>query len=264
MVFKFENSNIYFNSCGLGKPLVLLHGFLESSTIWDDFVQDFSKRRQIITIDLPGHGNSQSISETHSMELMAGVVFGILQSLNIQKADFLGHSMGGYVSLAFLEARPEMVNSIILLNSTPKADSEVRKTQRDKAVELVKQNKRTFVSLSISNLLTAGNIEKFGREVEALKEEAQQFGAKGIIAAIQGMKIRKDRTSILKSFKGGKYILAGKRDPVLDYQEIKKISKKCGCRLFSFPDGHLSYLENNEVCRETVYFIEKNGILSDI
>ena len=252
----YKNTEIHYTSQGFGKPLVLLHGFLESVNIWDYLSLEFSMYRQVICIDLPGHGKSGCFEEVHSMEEMAEAVHVVLQELKVEQADFLGHSMGGYVSLAYLEKYPEMVRKIILLNSSPRADSEERKTNRDRAVALVQENKKAFVNMAISNLLTPENNKKFKSELEILKTEALQFPTQGITAALEGMKIRTDRSALLKQFKGDKFILAGKEDPILEYQEIKELAEELNCRFYSFPDGHLSIIENKEELIKVLHFIE--------
>lgn len=256
MQLEFKSGNIYYTSKGKGNPLILLHGFLESSTIWENISKKISQRRQVICIDLPGHGRSDVLAETHTMELMAEAVHAVLEYLEIEKADFLGHSMGGYVSLAYLESHPEAVRKIVLLNSTPTADSEERKENRDRAISVVAKNKSAFVSMAISNLLSRKNSEKFKKDLDKLKEEAQIFPTNGIIAALKGMKIRTNRTDLLKEFRGGKIFISGSDDPILPIFEVKKAVNSTNSRLFVLSGGHLGYLENEQDFEEIVHFIE--------
>lgn len=256
MTITFKDTPIYYTAEGQGNPIVLLHGFLESGSIWNSFIAEFGKRRQIINIDLPGHGQSGVVSEEHSMELMAEAVDGVLQQLGLEKVDLLGHSMGGYVALAFLERYPEKVRKIILLNSTTVADSDEKVENRERSIELVKKNKKAYVSMSISNLLTPMNLDRFQGEVALLKEEAAKFPTEGITAALKGMKNRTDRTGVLKHFHGPKFILTGEQDPLLEYQEIEDIAEETRSKLYAFPGGHLSYLENKGQFLKIVQFIE--------
>ena len=246
MILKFKNREVFYQVSGAGKPVVMLHGFLESSQIWNDFLPEFSEYGQIITIDLPGHGRSQCIEEVHSMELMAEAVHAVLLSIGVKKAEFVGHSMGGYVVLAFLELYPQMVDSLMLLNSTPAADSEEKKEIRERSVEVVEKNKRAYISMAISKLLTPEHNELFSKEVEQLKETAYNFPTEGITAALRGMKIRTDRTSVLKGYPGSKIIVSGKEDPIMNIQEIKKLAIETESFFVSLPGGHLSYLESKE------------------
>lgn len=224
----------------------MLHGFLESKEIWTEFIPEFSKYGRVVTIDLPGHGRSEVIDEIHTMELMAESVKGVLDHLEVEKANFIGHSMGGYVSLSFLEQYPEMVNTLMLLNSTPEEDSEEKKSNRDRAVEVIKRNKKAYISMAISNLLTPENDQQYVKEVNILKERACKFPVAGITAALKGMKIRTNKTEALKNFGGTKIIVTGKKDPLIELNAIKSIAKQCKCSIYALSGGHLSYLESKE------------------
>jgi pimeloyl-ACP methyl ester carboxylesterase len=244
MTISFQGAEIYYSVVGEGEATVLLHGFLESSKIWNEFLPEFSRYGRIITIDLPGHGESGCVDEIHSMELMAEAVYEVLKTTGVKKANFIGHSMGGYVCLVLLEKHPEMINDLMLLNSTPQADSEEKKEIRDRSIKLVKRNKGAYVSMAINNLLSPNNTDKFSEEIEELKRAAKSFPTKGITAALKGMKIRAERTEVLKSFNGNKIIVAGKEDPLVNNQELKQLAIRCGCRFVSFSGGHLTYIEN--------------------
>lgn len=240
----FKKKKIYYTDDGTGETLVLLHGFLESKEIWTEFIPEFSKYGRIITIDLPGHGRSECLGEIHSMELMAETVHGVLEVLKVKKANFIGHSMGGYVTLSFLEQYPEMVGELMLLNSTPEEDSAEKKQNRDRAIEVVQKNKRAFISMAISNLLPPENEKRFVKEINILKERAYNFPTEGITAALKGMKIRTKKVEVLKDFTGIKAIVAGKKDPLIELNSIKILAAQCNCTFFALPGGHLSYLES--------------------
>ncbi|MFD1079884.1 hypothetical protein, partial [Longispora fulva] len=113
-----------------------------------------------------------------------------------------------------------------------------------RSVEVVQKNKKAYISMAISNLLPPENDKKFSEEVQELKDRAYRSATKGITAALKGMKERKDRTNVLKNFKRHKVIVAGKRDPIMDWEKIKALAAQCGCDFFSFSGGHLSYIEN--------------------
>lgn len=256
MILNYKNTPLFFSAKGIGNPLVLLHGFLESSKIWDPFVEELSQKRQVITIDLPGHGLSGNLDNVHSMELMADAVRHTLLHLNIDKASFVGHSMGGYVCLAFYEKFPTMTKGLVLLNSTPEADSDEKRKNRERSISIIKRNKKAFVSMAISNLLSQENNIKFQVEVENLKNEALKFSEKGIIAALKGMKIRTDRKEVLARINPPKTIIAGEQDYVLDYQQIQQVAINCNTKFISFPDGHLSYIENKKDLTNFMHLID--------
>ncbi len=108
-----------YNIVGEGKPVVLLHGFLENKNMWNFLAFSDVNDFQFIMIDLPGHGNSPTYQEVHSMSCMAEKVWEVLQEEGIKNFQILGHSMGGYVSLALAEQHPNAINSMGLLFSSP-------------------------------------------------------------------------------------------------------------------------------------------------
>ena len=243
---KFKGAKIHFTSQGQGSkvPLVLLHGFLEDSEIWSPIVEELKMERQVICIDLPGHGKSDGVSHVHGMTLMAEVVLKVLKQLEIQKLSIAGHSMGGYVSLEFLKNFPKMLESIMLINSTPIEDTVEKRNIRERSFKLVGKNKEAYVSMAISNLFSEESKRKFVSEIENLKARALKMEAKNIQAALIGMKNRTNYFKELESFSGQKIITSGKEDPILDFNEIAGLSKEYDCRFYEMEKGHNSYLED--------------------
>jgi pimeloyl-ACP methyl ester carboxylesterase len=240
----FKNTRISYTDSGKGTAIVLLHGFLENKTMWNAFIPEFSKKHRIITIDLLGHGETECLGYVHTMEDNADVVHAVLAELRIRKAVVLGHSMGGYVALAFAELYPDNVKGLVLLNSTSRADSEERKLNRNRAIKAVKQSFSNFISLSIANLFSEENRERLKDEIELVKKEALKTPLQGIVASLEGMKIRMDREVILHLTPYPKMLILGKKDPVLNYEENLEQIEETNVQLITFPDGHMSHIEN--------------------
>lgn len=242
----FKNINVTYTDQGKGTALVLLHGFLENQTMWNAFISDLSLKNRVITIDLLGHGTSDCLGYVHSMEDNADVVMVVLQHLKIRKSVLIGHSMGGYVALAFAELYPDFMKGLVLLNSTSRADSDERKTNRDRAIKAVKQNYSAFISMSIANLFSEKNREILLEEIENVKKEALKTPLQGIVASLEGMKIRKDREVILQNAKYPILLILGKQDSVLNYEETISQIENTATELVAFNDGHMSHIENQE------------------
>ncbi len=256
MTIQYKGAEIYYTIKGQGNPLVLLHGFLEDSEIWKDPVQEIKKQRQVICIDLPGHGKSEGFSDVHTMEEMANSVKKVLEDIGVEKVSIAGHSMGGYVSLEFYKNFPMIVKSIALINSTPVEDSVEKKENREKSARLVAKNKEAYVRMAISNLFSEKSKTDFAAEIENFKKRALQLEAKNIQAALQGMKIRTNYLEVLKEAGIQKIIVAGKEDPILDYRELKELSKVCGAEFFSTENGHNSYIVDLYNLRKIMHFID--------
>lgn len=242
----YKNTKISYSDTGKGNAIVLLHGFLENQTMWQDLVPELSKKHRVITIDLLGHGETECLGYVHSMEENATAVRAVLSELRIRKAIFVGHSMGGYVALAFAEMYPAMVKALVLQNSTSKADSAERKTNRDRAIKTVKKDYAGFVRLSIANLFSPDNRERLTNEIEKVKLEALKTPLQGIVASLEGMKIRKDREVLLRSAVFPILLILGEKDPVLNYEDSLKQIENTTIKLVAFPDGHMSHIENQE------------------
>ncbi|MFN7100384.1 MAG: alpha/beta fold hydrolase [Flavobacterium sp.] len=242
----FKNTTISFTDEGKGTAIVLLHGFLENKSMWDFYVPELAKKNRVISIDLLGHGSTECLGYVHTMEDNADVVHAVLSELRIRKAIFVGHSMGGYVALAFAELYPDMIKGLVLLNSTARADSEERKKNRDRAIKAVKQSFVNFISLSIGNLFSENNRERLAATIENVKKEALKTPLQGIVASLEGMKIRQDREVLLHLTPFPKLLILGEKDPVLNYEETKEQIENTAVQLITFPDGHMSHIENQD------------------
>lgn len=257
MNLQYKGINIFYTDNGQGNPVVFLHGFLENSTMWNPFIPELSKKNRIICIDLLGHGKTECLGYIHTMELMAEAVKYVLTFLKINNSIIIGHSMGGYVALAFAEKYPNNINSVCLMNSTPNADSNERKKNRDRAIIAVKNNYKAFVRIAIVNLFRPKNRSIFSEKIKFIKNEALKTPVQGIIAALEGMKIRQDRTLFFKNAPFKKLMIISKKDPVLDFELLINQIQNTDINVVVFPDGHMSHVENeNLFLQNIVRFIE--------
>ncbi len=253
----FKNVNIYFSDKGEGTAVVLIHGFLENSTMWDKIIPELSIRNRVITIDLLGHGKTDCLGYVHSMELFAKTVEAVLKELRIRKYILVGHSLGGYISLALTKMNPLKIKGLCLLNSTSNEDSEARKKLRIRANKMVKNNFETMVKMSISNLFHQENLLKCKEEIDAVKKEALQTSVQGYIAANEGMKNRENTNYILLEGNFRKLLIVGKKDPILSFDASLKEATETNSEIAIFPDGHMSHIENtNDLVRVLKNFIK--------
>ena len=244
MTLAYKRIEINYQVSGKGAPLVFLHGFLENLHMWDEIVSYFSETYTCIAIDLLGHGKTACIGYIHKMEDMANAVHAVISTITTDRPIFIGHSMGGYVSLAYLDLYPKKLSGLVLLHSTSFADSEERKINRDRAINIVKKNPTAYTSMAISNLFAENNRITYQSQIEEIKNEASKNPLQGIIAALEGMKIRKDHSTTLLKFNAPKIIFAGVQDPVLSYQQSIKESRYCKTEFISFNCGHMSFIEH--------------------
>ncbi|MAP54013.1 alpha/beta hydrolase [Altibacter sp.] len=256
MKLKFHNTYLFYTVTGKGPAIVLLHGFLESASMWKKLVPELSKKHMIIVIDLPGHGKSGVVGEMHTMELMAQAVHAVVKHLDLPTIALMGHSMGGYVALAYTELFPSEVEGLILLNSTPAEDSLERKANRDRALTMLQKTPNVFIRMAITNLFAEEDRTQYASAIEQLKEEALQFPLAGITAAVKGMRDRKDRTSVLRQFSGSKYMICGTKDPIVPLTISEILAKHCHTDLIKIVGGHLLLTENYDETVKKMRFID--------
>ncbi len=242
----YKNCNINYTSQGSGKAVVLLHGFLENISMWDQIRPSFLENNRIISIDLLGHGKTDNLGYIHTMEDQANMVKYVMDHLNIKRYILIGHSMGGYISLALAELFPESILGLCLMNSSALPDSKETKINRDRSVKAVQKYPDTFIRIAIPNLFSKDNQSKLRTEIKQITVEALQISQQGIIACLEGMKVRKDRTFIYRTAHFPIQMIIGKQDPALDYDSLIDQTNNSVVSVVEFPDGHMSHFENRE------------------
>lgn len=217
---KVNNHTVNYRVSGSGPVLVLLHGFLESMVIWDDFARALSKTNKVVLIDLPGFGKTDVFSENHSMEFMADTVEAVLKSENITYCLLVGHSMGGYVSLAFAKKYTHRLKGLVLFHSHAGADDEQGKINRNRTIEIVKKNHKDFIMGFIPLLFAEQNVVKISSKIDELKSISLQTSAQGVTAALAGMRDRDDHTALLKQLDIPVLFIVGKQDSRIPLEKI--------------------------------------------
>lgn len=205
-VFEFDGSKIHYLDTGEGNTIVLLHGFGEDSQIWNKQVTQLQQDYRLIVPDLPGSGNSSMLSTPDTIEAYATAIEALLIHLSVNKCIMLGHSMGGYITLAFAEAFPERLLGWGLIHSTAFADSEEKKMNRQRGIELMQQyGAYAFLRNTIPNLFAESFKKQEPDVLDELIESAKAFTAEACCAYYKAMKDRPDRT----------HVLSGNKKPVL-------------------------------------------------
>ena len=239
---------------GSGKePLVLLHGFMENLTIWEDLEAHLSDKFSLIKIDLPGHGLSKVYAEIHTMDLMANEVKKVTDSLKIEKFHLLGHSMGGYVTLAFAEKFPEVLKSMTLFFSTFLEDDAEKKDQRRKSLRIIKEAFRTYVQAGVPNLFNSNEKDFLEGKIELAKKIALSTNNDGVLAAVKGMTDRTDKTTVLQNFEGKILILAGKHDNAVKTDlMLNQLPDRTNIKSYVLDCGHNGHWEKPSICAEII------------
>lgn len=245
---------LHYELSGIGKKnLVLLHGFMENSEIWNDMVPALSSEFTLIKIDLPGHGKSKNYQEICTPDFMAEKVKEIIDFLKMGKINLLGHSLGGYVSLAFAEKFPEFLESLTLFFSTTLPDDEEKKEIRKRSIVVIDSNFEIFVKTSIPNLFSDNERDILEEKINFAKRIALSTNKEGVIAAQLGMRERPNRTSILENFEEKILIIAGKHDNAVKTENLLKvIPNKTNIKTYVLDCGHNGHWEKPTICAEII------------
>lgn len=236
-----------YRKLGKGPVVVLLHGFPENGNLWRNIWPALSEDNTVIIPDLPGSGESTFTGETLSMEQLANSVKLILDKEGIDELVLAGHSMGGYIALAFAERYEHMLNGLSLVHSTALADTDDKKENRRRSAELIQRGGREpFVKQMIPNLFFDSFKQEHPEVVEKQVQEALKIEAKSLVAFLDAMRNRPERTNVLKNTSFPIQFIIGKNDHVIPFNNILQQSHLSNSNFVSVYQrcGHMSMLEN--------------------
>jgi pimeloyl-ACP methyl ester carboxylesterase len=241
-----EGLNGSYRMEGKGRPLVLIHGFCADGTMFDGITKRLAEKFTIIRPDLPGHGNALSNKLIYSMDWMASYIDDILQQEGIEKAVVMGHSMGGYIALAWAEKYPERCEGLGLINSHVFADSEEKKANRRKSIDFIRRNgSALFIKELFLNLFDETFKMAQMDKVEDFIRKGQQMQAESVIAAMEGMMERAEKGSMLEGSGKKLLLICGKRDNTIPMQQSIEQLRFMKAAMLELQDatGHMSVIE---------------------
>jgi pimeloyl-ACP methyl ester carboxylesterase len=261
MFFSFRGGKIQYSDTGSGKVIVLLHGYLESAEVWSHFAEKLASKFRIITVDLPGHGLSDVYGEVHSMEFMATGIKELLDILGIKKVFLTGHSLGGYVTLAFLELFPDYLSGYCLFHSQPFPDPPVALEKRKREIEIVKQGKKDLMYPdNVIQMFATSNIEKFSEALQRSKDIASKIPGEGIIAILNGMMIRPSRLEFMEEGRIPCLWILGSMDNYIPCDFIQtKVNLPSNAKVVVLNNsGHMGFIEEEDKAIDVITeFAEK-------
>lgn len=243
------------------KTLVLLHGYLETLSIWDDFIPLLNKDIRIIRIDLPGHGLSGTHPEINTTDFSSQVVYEALQKCGVTECIIGGHSMGGYVALAFSANYPEATRGLCLFHSTPNPDPEEKRDGRNREIALIREGKLSLaIAKGVPHMFAEDNIGHFAEKILEIKEVAETCDPEGIIACLEGMRARPDRNAFLAGFTKPLLFIFGEKDRYISLDVAKALSEKYKQAqvLWLANSGHNGFIEEPAKVAEKI-----NAFLQD-
>lgn len=235
--------------------VVLIHGYLESMYVWDDFVPLLTPEVRVVTVDVPGHGISQVLGEVHTMEMMADVMRGMLDALGIERATFVGHSMGGYISLAFCARYPERLDGLVLLSSSPNPDDETKRENRRREIALVRAGKKDVLAhVAPETGFAVQNRERLKDYIEDLVEQVHITEDDGIVALLGGMIARADQNEMLRASRVPQLFIFGRHDNYIPVETAERIAaaNPQAQVVWLSESGHMGFIEEPERCAAAI------------
>lgn len=247
--FDIEETRLAYTDKGSGDVIVLLHGYLESHLIFGEMAEKLSLHFRVVSVDLPGHGQSDTLSECHTMEMMAERINLLLDHLKIERILLTGHSLGGYVALAFVELFREKVAGYCLFHSHPFADTPaaIERREREKSVVMAGK-KRIMYPGNIRKMFSPQNLDKMCDEIEKSNQIASQTSDDGIIAVLNGMISRPTRLPVVERGDVPLLWILGLHDQYIDYRHATEaVNLPVNATLATlYGTGHLGFIEEPE------------------
>lgn len=240
-------SAIEFFEKGTGQPVVLIHGFCETARMWTDFADKLSADFRVICPNLPGIAGSPIVGDQITLEEVAVLLEEWLEENRIENPIVIGHSLGGYVTLALLELMASRLRAVGLFHSTAFADDQAKKDMRDRTIVFLRKNGvDKFVTSFVPPLFPENRREELSKEIEQAIEDAKSSTLDGLIAFAGAMRDRKDRLEVLKDYSGSKLLIAGTEDGAVKI-EASRAQKNAFTHYFELEGvGHMGMVEKKE------------------
>lgn len=213
----FQNKKLFYRLEGKGKPVILLHGFAEDGNIWNKQIDPLKEEFLLIIPDLPGSGESEMLTGKCTVKTYAEAIKKIADEVILHEKGenfcMIGHSMGGYIALAFAEKYPQLLKSFGLFHSSAFADSQEKIAVRKKGIDFIKRNgTAAFLKTSIPNLFSEESKKERPELISHLMNIAENISPEALIQYYEAMILRPGRTQVLRTFEKPVLFIIGKHD----------------------------------------------------
>lgn len=258
--FSYQSTTIAYRVFGKGQPVVLLHGFGEDSTIWDLQINFLKDHCMLVVPDLPGSGKSGLLSQKSTVNSQnkeeetgfvsiadyADCIHALLAHESIASCMMLGHSMGGYITLAYAEKYPALLTGFGLIHSTAFADSDEKKINRQKAIDIIEAyGAHPFLKTTTPNLFSARFKQQYPEKINRLIEDGKSFTKEALQQYYRAMMLRPDRTNLLNGNQTPVIFVIGTEDIAAPLEDVmKQVSLPNISYIYVLPEtGHMGMWE---------------------
>lgn len=235
-------------------PIMLLHGYLETLEIWESFIPLLSDTYRVMALDLPGHGMTGTF-QVNTMKSSADVVASYIRKEGLSGVVLAGHSMGGYIAQQVLKDYPDLVKGLVLLHSTPFADTHQKKESRDKEIAKIQGGGlESVVEDSVPLMFAEDNRPHFRSDIAAICGAGFTHEPEGICASLLGMKERPCYSEVLASAKVPLLFIYGLKDFYISEEKARSLAAEYpqATTLFLAESGHNGFLEEPQKVAEAL------------
>ena len=252
---RFRDELLEYEIRGTGSPVMLAHGFTEDRRIWDPLLKGIENKYKWILPDLPGSGHSAFNASLPDLKDFAESIYAIADFENIRELVLIGHSMGGYISLAFAEKYPEKISALGLFHSSSYTDTEEKKESRDKSIQFVQKNGSSlFVEQAIPGLFSEDFKAKHPEIIRKLIDRYANFNKDALVLYLKALKNRPVTTGVLKSITKPVLFIMGEEDKAVPLEDALE---QCHLPQISYihiltPTAHMGMIENTSLCNSII------------
>ncbi|SDD61805.1 Pimeloyl-ACP methyl ester carboxylesterase [Paenibacillus sp. UNCCL117] len=245
--------SLSYQEQGSGHPLVLLHGFCGSGAYWDEVVPLLDAHFRVIVPDLRGHGASGSPDEPCTIEQLADDIAALIDELGTEKAIVLGHSLGGYVTLALAERHADKLRAFGLIHSTAYPDDEKAKEGRLKGMQTIReQGLPVFIEGLVPKLFAPAHLETMPEAVRKAKEIGLGTSPEGAVRTLDAMRGRADRNAVLRAAELPLLLAAGEQDQIIPAERTFVVQGENVTQKLIPGTGHMSMMEAPKELANTI------------
>lgn len=243
---------LQYKTYGSGQPVLLIHGFGEDSSIWDAQINFLKDKYRLIVPDLPGTGASPLLQkENATISDYADLIKQLLDEEKTESLVMIGHSMGGYITLAFAKKYPEMLSAFGLVHSGAFADDMEKIATRKKGIKFIRENgAEAFLKTTTAGLFF--DPEKSKKDIETLLQKGKSFPPDTLIQYYEAMITRPDRTNVLKTFEKPILFIIGEHDKAIPFSQSLPQSHMPAVSYIHIlrNSGHMGMLEETKKVNE--------------
>ncbi len=246
--------HVHYAEAGQGMPVVLVHGFPFNHHIWDAQIAELGASYRVIAPDLRGFGESAAPDDGYGMDDFAADIITLLDRLSIERAVWVGHSMGGYITLAALRRWPERVSAVAFVGSHAQPDSPEKRLQRETSADNAMRQGVSDTAFTMMSTIFAGEVDRQGPMAQRIYDMMVSAKPHAVAGALRGMAARRDSRDVARSLAIPALVIAGEDDEAVGAEltgELAKLIPSAQHVVISGA-GHMPMVEQPDTLTETL------------